>query len=57
LLADQKATRRHLMERVLHGRTYLSLPAYPLPGLTGVEDDKDFATEVTENTEKEKTAE
>jgi 1-acyl-sn-glycerol-3-phosphate acyltransferase len=41
LLEDQKATRKYLMERVLRCRTYLGLPAHPVPGLTSVEDDKE----------------
>ncbi len=32
LLADNIATRRHLMQRVLHARTHLGLPEYPMPG-------------------------
>jgi 1-acyl-sn-glycerol-3-phosphate acyltransferase len=41
LLEDHRATRRYLMERVLHCRTYLGLPAHPVPGLTGVDDEKE----------------
>lgn len=32
VLADEKTTRRRLMKMVLHARTYLGLPAHPLPG-------------------------
>lgn len=37
MLIDHKTARRYLMERVLQARTYLGLPAYPVPGLTSVE--------------------
>ena len=39
MLKDHKTARNYLMERVLHARTYLGLPAYPVPGLTSVEPD------------------
>jgi len=32
VLADEKAIRRHLMKMVLYARTYLGLPAHPMPG-------------------------
>jgi 1-acyl-sn-glycerol-3-phosphate acyltransferase len=38
ILADDWETRRYLMERVLHARTHLGLPAYPLPAFGGEEE-------------------
>jgi 1-acyl-sn-glycerol-3-phosphate acyltransferase len=38
LLKDGIATRRHLMERVLHARTYIGLPAHKMPGFGGKEE-------------------
>jgi 1-acyl-sn-glycerol-3-phosphate acyltransferase len=39
LLEDQIATRRHLMELVVNARTYLGLPAHPLPPFGSKEDE------------------
>lgn len=45
MLTDHKTARRYLMERVLQARTYLGLPAHPVPGLTSVE--PEFAESTT----------
>jgi 1-acyl-sn-glycerol-3-phosphate acyltransferase len=39
MLRDHRTARNYLMERVLHARTYLGLPAFPVPGLTPIEAD------------------
>jgi 1-acyl-sn-glycerol-3-phosphate acyltransferase len=41
LLEDHNSTRKYLMERVLHCRSYLSLPPHPMPGLTSADEDKE----------------